>query len=180
MNLTKSPDVRAAPDESHRLKIYLALAAAAALRLWVAPMTASLWLGETVTFWSVCKGIGPSISRSQFWPGQNLLYTLIAAAAVRVGGQSEIALRLPSLFAALGTTWLLFRLGTRLFDRETDVLALVVFASLHAMSNTAAKPRPYALGLLVVWGRIRQHARWLGTCRMRSMFGAACRAIAIP
>ncbi len=179
MNLTKSPDVRAAPDESHRLKIYLALAAAAALRLWVAPMTASLWLDETLTFWSVCKGIGPSISRSQFWPGQNLLYTLIAAAAVRVGGQSEIALRLPSLFAALGTTWLLFRLGTRLFDRETGVLALVVFASLQEMSKTAANARPYALGLLVVVGSMLQLVRWLDTGRMRNMLGYAGLAAAI-
>jgi hypothetical protein len=142
-------------------------------------MTASLWLDEAVTFWSVCKGIGPSISRSQFWPGQNLLYTLIAAAAVRVGGPSEIALRLPSLFAAFGTAWLLFRLGTRLFDRETGVLALVVFASLQEMSKTAANARPYALGLLVVVGSMLQLVRWLDTGRMRNMLGYAGLAAAI-
>jgi mannosyltransferase len=143
------------------------------------PLTASLWLDETVTFWSVCKGVGAAIARSQFWPGQNLLYTLIAAVTVRLGGPSEIALRLPSLFASFGAAWLLFRLAARLFDRETGLLTLVVFASLQEMSKTAANARPYALGLLVVVGSVLQLVRWLDTGRMRNMLGYTVLAAAI-
>jgi mannosyltransferase len=176
---TSAREPHPSADESYRLKVYLALAAVAALRLWGMPLTASLWLDETVTFWSVCKGIVPAISRSQFWPGQNLLYTIIAALAIRVGGPSEAVLRLPSLLAALGTAWLLFRLGKRLFDRETGVLALVVFASMQEMSKTAPNARPYALGLLMVVASMLELVRWLDTGNKRHLLGYVMFATAV-
>jgi len=147
MSLTALPSV---DNSSRHLKIYWLLIAAAVIRLWVMPMQASLWLDETVTYWSAYKGIAAAITRSQFWPGQNMVYTLLAALMIHLAGPSEIVLRLPSLLAAIATAWLLFRLGTHLFDKETAILATLVFVSLDEMMRTAANARPYAIGLLLV------------------------------
>jgi hypothetical protein len=174
--LSTNPPDRPSPN----LKIYVALAGAAVVRLWIMPMTASLWLDETITYWTACKGMSAAISRSQFWPGQNVLYSLIAALALRLGGNSEVALRFPSLLAAFGTMWLLFRLGTRLLDRETGLLAVVVFVSLQEMSETAANARPYAIALLLVVGSMLQLVRWLDTGRARNLLGYVILAAAIP
>lgn len=167
-------------NEYYRLKLYFLLAAAAAVRLWVMPITSGLWLDETTTYWSAYKGIGAAISRSQFWPGQNVLYSVIAAIAIRLGGHSEVVLRLPSLLAAFGTAWFLFRLGERFFDRETAALSLVVFASLQSMFETAANGRPYSLGLLFVVASTWQLVKWLDSGRTRDMLLYALLAAAVP
>jgi 4-amino-4-deoxy-L-arabinose transferase-like glycosyltransferase len=167
-------------DESSRSKIYFALAALCILRLWIMPMTSSLWLDETTTYWSAYKGIGAAVSRSQFWPGQNVLYSVIAATAIRLGGHSELVLRLPSLLAALAAAWLLFRLGTRLFDRETAALSAVVFVSLHEVFEAAANARPYALGLLFVVASTWELVRWLDSGRKRDLLLYVLLAAAVP
>lgn len=161
-------------------KIYLVLVGLAVLRLWIMPITASFWLDETVTYWSVYKGIGASVSRSQFWSGQNLPYTLVAALAFRLGGPSEITLRLPSLLAALLAAWLLFQLATHFCDRETGLITLAVFASLQEMSLSAANARQYSIGLLMVVGSILQLVRWMNTGRRRNLAGFILFAAAIP
>lgn len=171
---------RAVANESSQLKIYFMLAALCIVRLWVMPMTSSFWLDETTTYWSAYKGIGAAVSRSQFWPGQNALFSLIEAIVIRVGGQSEFVLRLPSLLAALGAVWLLFRLGTRLFDRETAAFSVVVFVSLQEMFATAANARPYALGLLLVVASTWELVRWLDTNRKRNLVLYILLAATVP
>jgi hypothetical protein len=46
------------------------------LRLWISPIATSLWLDETIAYWSACKGVAAALTRSQFWPGQNFAYAL--------------------------------------------------------------------------------------------------------
>jgi 4-amino-4-deoxy-L-arabinose transferase-like glycosyltransferase len=153
----------------------------AALRLWILPVGSSLWLDETVTYWSAYKGIGAAIARCQFWPGQNLLYTIIAAIAIRIGGPSEVALRLPSLIATLLTAWLLFQLGKRLFDRETAILAVLVFTSLQPIAKDGAvNARPYAIGLLLVVASTLELVWWLRFGRLRTMLAFAVLSAGIP
>lgn len=167
-------------SNKRRHQTYLFLTALAVLRLWVMPMTSSLWLDETTTYWSACKGVSAAVARSQFWPGQNLLYSMIAALAIRLGGHSEFVLRLPSLLAALATVWVLFKLGTRLGDREMAALSVATFVSLQAMFETAANARPYALGLFFVVASTWQLVRWLDTSRKRDSFLYVVLAATIP
>ena len=167
-------------DESWRLKIYSVLVALCIVRLWLMPMTSSLWLDETTTYWSAYKGIGAALSRSQFWPGQNAVFSIIEAVAIRLAGHSEFVLRLPSLLAALGTVWLFLRLGTRLLDRETAALSLVVFASSQEMFETTANARPYALGLFFVVASTWALVRWLDTGRKRDLLSYVLLAAAVP
>src|SRR5215469_8306686 len=159
----REPNEYVADQSSRHLKIYWLLIAATVIRLWVMPMQASLWLDETVTYWSAYRGIAAAITRSQFWPGQNMVYTMLAALMIRLAGPSEIVLRLPSLLAAIATAWLLFRLGTDLFDKETGVMATLVFVSLDEMMRTAANARPYAIALLLVVGSTLFLVRYMRT-----------------
>ncbi len=161
------------------LRLYAILATLAIIRLWVFPLNSSFWLDETVTFWSAYKGIAAAVARSQFWPGQNLCYTLLAATAIRVGGPSEVMLRLPSLLAAIATAWLLFRLGTRLFDQETGMLAVIVFVSSEGMTKEASNARPYAIALLLVVAATLLLVRWLETGRLTDILAYIILAAAI-
>jgi len=169
-----------ANGRDYRDTIYLALIGAAVVRLWIMPMAASFWLDETITYWSVCKGIVPAISRSQFWPGQNLPYTMLAAVTFRLAGPGEIALRLPSLLAALLTAWLLFRLAAHWCDRETGLITLAVLASLQEISMSAANARQYSIGLLMVVGSVFQLVQWMESGRKRNLAGFIIFAAAIP
>lgn len=52
------------------------------------------------------------------------------AASVLVFGENELGVRFPSVLFAVGTTILLLRFGTQLFDRRIAVLAALLFAIL--------------------------------------------------
>lgn len=166
-------------SDAFRWKIYFGLAGLAILRFWVAPLRASLWLDETTTFWTASKGIAETIHRSQIAPGQSLIYSLLSAVIMRITGQSELALRLPSLFAGLGTIWLLFELGKRLLDREAALLAVVVFVSLPEIIPEIPNARPYAIALFFVVGSLLQLVRWLDTGKKRNMLAYVVLSAAI-
>lgn len=171
----------AATGEVGYLRVSAALACLSAFCLWVIPIGSSLWLDELVTFWSSYRGILPAIARGQFWPGQNTAYTVLIASIIRVGGTSEVVLRLPSLIAAVLTGWLLFRLGETFLDKEAGILVVVVFTSLHEIARDAAtNARPYSIALLLVVASMLQLVRWLDTQRLRNMAGFAATAAAIP
>lgn len=162
-------------------KLLFGLAALAALRLWILPLSSSLWLDETVTYWSAYKGIGAAIARSQFFQGQQVVYSLIAAVAMRIGGTSEIAIRLPSVIAAVLTVWLLFLLGKELFDHEAGILALLVYTSFPVVAKeAAANARPYAIGLLLVVAGMLQLVRWMRSGGLRNMAAFVLLSAAIP
>lgn len=152
-----------------------------AVLFWIVPLRSSLWLDETVTYWTACKGIAPAIFRSQFIPGQHLVYSLIAAAAMRVGGTSEVALRLPSVLAIGLSAWLLFQLARALFDHETGILAVLVFSSFHIVAiHGAVNARPYGIGLLLIIAGALELVRWMRSGRLRNMLAFVFLTAAIP
>lgn len=167
------------PSGSFPLKIYLGLAALAILRFWIAPLRTSLWLDETASFWTACKGIAETFHRVQHAPGQSLAYSLLLALVMRVGGQNELVLRLPSLLAGLGTAWLLFVLGKRLMDREAGMLAVIVFLSLPEVWPEIPNARPYAIALFFVVASVLELVRWLDTGSIRHMLAYVALSAAI-
>ncbi|MEK7403919.1 MAG: hypothetical protein AAB225_02315, partial [Acidobacteriota bacterium] len=80
----------------------------AAIRLWLMPIGSSLWLDECGTYWVIKDGLQSMYPRSLLLL-QSPLYCLTAAAATWVGGLNELALRLPSVLAMIGTAALLYR-----------------------------------------------------------------------
>jgi len=132
--------------------------------LWVPPLPSSLWLDETFTSWAIKDGLWTSLDRAHRIAHFGLYFAIVWLATL-IGGMREWVLRLPSLAGALLASWALIHLGEELADRETGLLAAVIFATLATVSFAAADARPYALGLMSVVGAMYFEARWLATGR---------------
>lgn len=108
----------------------------------------SLSLDEFGTLWAVEDGLGVLIERTTFLHGQSPFYYFISWISINLLGESEIALRLPSLLAIIGATFLIYRIGELLHGPRAGVLAASVFwLNLWCMYLSTAA-RPYGLGLL--------------------------------
>jgi hypothetical protein len=130
------------------------------------PLGSSLSGDETSTYWVIQDGsFTETLARIRSWPPQSVLYCMIAWVAKEIGGAHEIVLRLPSVVATAVAVWLLFRLGTVLFDRLTAIIATIVFLCLQPVSYAAVDARPYALALASLIGATLQLVYWLGQGR---------------
>src|SRR5436853_7604072 len=114
--MTLLPDVEPAPAATEappplrwpERAVYLILLAAAVTRLWLLPLPSGFWLDETGTFWVIKNGFSEIAARCMLWTAQSPFYSLIAWAAVRLGGAHEVVLRLPSTVAMGAGAYLLF------------------------------------------------------------------------
>src|SRR5258708_39336890 len=62
-----------------------------------------------------------------------------------------------------GAAYLLYRIAVRLFDRDSAILAVLVFACLPSVTYAASDARPYALALLIVNASMLLLLKWLDT-----------------
>jgi hypothetical protein len=134
--------------------------------LWLPSLASSFWLDETGTVWLVQGSLPDAIRRTFVYQGGSPLYYVFAWAA-RQMSTSEVALRAPSVVAMLGTTYLVYVLGRRLFDRRTGLLAAALFAALPAVAFAAGDARPYAFALLALVGSAVALVTWLEEGRLR-------------
>jgi 4-amino-4-deoxy-L-arabinose transferase-like glycosyltransferase len=148
-------------DEDRRQTTYLLIAVlAAAGYLWISPLSSSLWLDETVTYWVVKDGLREAVDRALRYQQSPAYYAMLWL-VVGLGGAREIVLRLPSVIAAAGAALLLYRLGTRLVDREAGLLAVTAFACVIGIGGVPANARPYATALMVAVAGTLALVRWL-------------------
>ena len=129
---------------------FAVLASIAIFKLWLLPLQNGFWIDETGTFWAVQGGFSETIRRTLIWPAQTLVYSLIAWVASRLGGSSELVLRLPSVLASLVGVYLLYRLAARLIGRDGARAATLVFVCSEAVAFAAGDARPYALGTMAI------------------------------
>lgn len=133
---------------------------------WLPHLPDSLWLDETLTYWVVRDGLAETLDRTLHYQPQPAYYVFIWFWTQLVG-VGEAALRIPSLLAAFGACIALARLGSMLTrDRETGLLAAIVFASSWNVYREAVDARSYMLGLVVLLGlalclvRLIEYGRW--------------------
>jgi mannosyltransferase len=104
-----------------------------------------LWTDELAT-WGMARAPWP-----EFWPVLRYVdavlvpYYAFMHLWVRVFGDSDISLRIPSLLAMVLAAGMVGALGTKLSGRRAGLLAGTVFALLPSTSRFAAEARPYAL-----------------------------------
>lgn len=169
-SLVGAPDQVAHPTGQEPARDYylLAVGLIAILMVWIWPLSSSLWLDETGTFWVIQGSLGDVVDRALDFQGQFPLYHALLWSWSKVVGTSELALRLPSLFGALLATWLCYRLALRLF-RDVDVarLAACIFVLLHPVAFAAADARPYALALAALLAATLALVRWLESRNLR-------------
>ena len=140
------------------------------VRLWVLPLNSSLSLDEFGTWWVTNGGFGDILSRARLFP-QSVPYAAIVWLARAIGGNGEIALRLPSLLAGGLAAYCLYRLGLELFDRETGWLAAGIFVGTPQICFAAGDARPYAFGLLATIAALWMLVRLLERGRAADALG---------
>lgn len=160
-------------------QLLLLIYIAAVFRLWIMPLGSSFWLDETLTYWNVMKGVSEVFERSAACAGQFQLYMFIAALSAKFFGLNEIGLRLPSIIAAIGSSWLMFQLGRRFADTETGIFSSILFVCIPEITLQTGNARPYALlifcSLLAVWQLVKLHDT--GEWRHAAGYAAAAAAM---
>jgi 4-amino-4-deoxy-L-arabinose transferase-like glycosyltransferase len=148
----------------HRRVWLIAFICIVAIRLWVTPLSSSLGLDETGTYWTIQPGLSEIGSRS-YSPPQSMVYFFIAGLAVALGGASEVVLRLPSVIAMGLAAFLLYRLGKRLLGADAALWATLVFVCSQDIAYAASDARAYALAVLATIVAVLFLVRWLESGR---------------
>jgi hypothetical protein len=147
---------------------------------WVPHLPDSLWLDETLTFWVIRDGLAETLERTIHYQPQPAYYIFMWF-WTRIAGFSEIALRIPSLLATLAACVALARLGTSLTrDRETGLLAAIVFASSWNVYRESVDARSYMLGVLVLLCLALSLIRWIEQRRWRDAWLCGALAAVLP
>lgn len=137
---------------------------------WIIAIRSSLWIDEAGTFWVIQGSFGEMLHRALHFQGQFPLYHTFIWGWSKLAGTSELALRFPSLLAALIAVWLCYRLALRLFEGIAVArLAACVFILLGPVAFAAADARPYAFALASLLGATLALVRWFRTDRPRDL-----------
>ncbi len=149
------------PDERFHRWFFWIVGGLIVAAIWIRPITSSLWIDEFGTWWTIKDGVRQAIDRSWTYQGQSPLYYLAVWGSRHLTGNSEWALRVPSvLFAALSVV-LLYRLVRRLVDAECARIAAVVFVAWPIAAFSSIDFRPYALATLLAIAATSAFVRWL-------------------
>lgn len=129
--------------DTHSLALVLILIVAAQLRFFDLDRN-SIDVDEAVSWRQASQPFLEMLAataRDNYPPLHNIILKLTTA----VFGDSETALRAPSALLGVGTIYLLYRLGTLLWDRTTGLIAalLLALSGFHVWYSTEA--RMYAL-----------------------------------
>ncbi len=169
MHLEPEPRPKAHEAGTSALPAFPYLCLLLAMAFSAAPITSSLWLDETATYWVVKDGIRDAVTRSWAWSGQSAVYYLTAWASRHLSPciGLEFALRLPSLLAFVAAVVLLYRLGRYLMNPNAGILAALAFVCMPDVSFAAIDARPYALGLALLIASMLCFFKWLDTGKVR-------------
>jgi mannosyltransferase len=152
-------------EECRLLRVPLVLAIVA---VWIIPLSTSLGLDETGTWWVVKDGLREALQRAHVWPaGLSIVFDAAVIGMRSLFGDSDVAMRLPALLAMLAALWFLYRLGEKLMGPVGAMLSCLVFATLHDVVEVASTVRPYGFGLaFTIAGMLALHG-WIESGRLR-------------
>ena len=140
----------------------------------------SLWLDEFGTFWAVEADLITTLRRVWEFHGQSPFYYLLAWIPVHLVGESEVALRAPSLLFGCACVGLLYLSARTIGVPHAGVLAAVFAWCSGSFVRASAEARPYGLVLLTVAAAILafQHAVLTGSRKARLLWVLAGAAVA--
>ncbi|MEU7620006.1 glycosyltransferase family 39 protein, partial [Micromonospora rifamycinica] len=110
---------------------------------------AQLWRDELATWSAATRPVGDLLRLTRTVDAATGPYYLSVHAWTGLSGDSEVALRLPSVLAMAGAAGLTAVLGRRLFGSAAGLLAGLLLAVLPGTSRYAQEARPYALVTLL-------------------------------
>jgi mannosyltransferase len=134
-----------------------------------------LWLDEVFTSQATQL---PSLSQVVDWTRAFQLQPLYFAAAwvaahLSAGGDSEVALRLPSALAGAVTVYYGYQLGRTLYTPTVGLLSALLFATLFFPVWYSQEARPYAFMMLLATVQILYAYRSVRDSRVRDWLGLA-------
>jgi mannosyltransferase len=163
----QNASAEASPEATRHRRFLLSLLLVSIGALWLPQLSSSIWLDEAGTYWLIRGTFSEAISRGYHYAPSGTLYLAAMWLVKAVGGSSEWMLRLPSVVAAVLGVFVLFRVGAYLVDRETGLLAAIVFATDRTVAFAATDARPYALPLLAAIASVYFLLQWVGTAGRR-------------
>ena len=110
----------------------------------------SLWLDEFGTLWAVEGGLGTVMERVYEFHGQTPFYYVWPWLSIQLFGESEIALRLPSIIFGFGTLSIVYLLGRDGWGKAAGLLAASLLSVSYFAVEADASARPYALVVFFV------------------------------
>ena len=143
------------------------------LTIRLASIRSSLWLDEFSTLWAVEAGFGDMLRRVPVVMGQSPFYYVFAWASIHLFGESEVALRLPSLLAVAGASVVIGYAAKELGGRKAAAWASGLFWLSYTAIWASVDARPYGLAFLFAAiamlgfirvctaGRPRDRALWI-------------------
>lgn len=139
----------------------LILTAIHVVRYWVLPGLDSLWVDETGTWWTIADGWRELWVRTGMHPNSRF-YGALLLGWTQAAGNSEWALRLPSLAAMLGALAALSVWLERRFGGGIGWVVAAMGVASPDLSFFALDARPYALAVLLL---VVATAAWMSLCR---------------
>jgi hypothetical protein len=134
--------------------VVIVLLVGVVVRGWLRPLPSGYSIDETGTYFIISGTWEQFVSRMAH-AIQSPAHSVILWGISQLGISSEVGLRLPSVVFMALALYALHQIGGLLADRETGLLAALLFASLPEVSFNAALARPYSLalasGMLAVW-----------------------------
>jgi mannosyltransferase len=115
-------------------------------RLW--DLDRSLWRDEFGTLWAIEGGLAGSIRRVTDFHGQTPFYYLFVWPLIHTFGESEVALRLPSLLFGAAAAVVVGASASLLAGRTAGLVAAGLAWLSSALTGASVNARPYALGML--------------------------------
>ncbi len=128
-------------------QLWLPLLAGSLLRCWNfwAP---SLWLDEFATHWAAAApSSGQCWERSVNYLANSPFYFSIVRISILTFGESEFALRLPSVLAGIFSIYLVYVLGRKALSDETALMAAWCFALHPWFIDQSQNARAYSLAV---------------------------------
>jgi hypothetical protein len=137
--------------------VLLAVTAVGAALRFVVPR--GIWLDEAISVHQANLSLHDMFENLQYGDRHPPLHHLVLWLTVKVFGDSELAVRLPSLVAGTLVIPALFLLGRELYDRRTGLVAAAFGAASPLLIWYAQEARMYAFvtlfGLLALWTQLR-------------------------
>ena len=149
------------------LSILAILGILAVVRLWILPLGNSFWLDETLVVAIARNRFADVAAANLQVPSQSILFDYVEWLMLQFAGVNEIVLRVPSLLAAAGSAYVLYRFGAEFVNREAGLIYAILFVVLPQTAAEASDARPYALGLFFHLLALLTLLRWKRDGRQR-------------
>src|SRR3989304_709792 len=143
------------------------LLAAVALRLWGLG-DKSLWFDEAYSVYIARQALGEIPRLLRVYDPHPPLYYVLLRLWMGVAGQSEVAVRVPSVVASLAAIGLTYLLGRRLAGEGVGLLAAGLLAASPFQVTAAQEARMYPF--LMLFGVGASYALWLALAEGRRRY----------